>query len=790
MAILCTLGNVVGVGLQCIHWIGRWLGTVGTAAYRAIDFLPYRRRLPVLTKLSYRRRPPLEYVPPPPGESSSRKYSDQNILETTSTPVIRPVVNPIRVQGAADVVRLTQPSETRKSHRGDKPKLLPIAPVKQRTTIAGVRPFNNARMTIKAAVRITGKPIARTAMKNVLGRVTARPPVIRKDHRNTSPTFGISTPKGSTTPIEVRSTIPVDVHGTMNAPSFMIHRVLTHEYFLTESACTIEDEHGVAHKVNKKAVFTKTRKDADRIVAKAEYLLECFVKQERKIKPSRTPREHFTMEQTCRTAFELFFRVRKSRLGCDDIRESLENLAFLFDYLIVDSPTVAGYLASLLRRLIMIMEEIAPLLEKGSGIAPTDWTALRMHYKTEEDNLRERLEPPIAIPPMGLISGDVILGAGGFGAVYKARFAGSIRCSVKLVDDNMFKWEQHACVDKVVGSLINHPLLVKYHACFTAQGAYITIMEYIRGVDLDRVVHTAKGLPMRVLRPVVAQLGIATQYLHFKGFIHRDIKPSNLIIMPGCRLKMIDFDTVKICIGMFSKKRLKCFFRRTYTEFNDRETAGTPNFFPPEFIKCAAYGRSVDWWAIGVTAYEMCFGKTPFRGENDEELEAAIQAVNYKFPVKGPRGKYYLEFKDLVARLIKKRASERLCSRRYSDFLAHPFFEGLDLNALEDGSHFIEYDGVTSLMQPSSENPDDFSPKISDELQATRAEYLEPEKTKDAVDHCPLYTFVSTTFQNAVRKAMRDEPVSHEDAQEPPEIGVVNPPLQDARSYKFNAYMK
>lgn len=74
--------------------------------------------------------------------------------------------------------------------------------------------------------------------------------------------------------------------------------------------------------------------------------------------------------------------------------------------------------------------------------------------------------------------------------------------------------------------------------------------------------------------------------------------------------------------------------------------------------------------------------------------------------------------------------TERLCSRRYSDFLAHPFFEGLDLNALEDGSHFIEYDGVTSLMQPSSENPDDFSPKISDELQATRAEYLEPEKTK------------------------------------------------------------
>lgn len=66
-----------------------------------------------------------------------------------------------------------------------------------------------------------------------------------------------------------------------------------------------------------------------------------------------------------------------------------------------------------------------------------------------------------------------------------------------------------------------------------------------------------------------------------------------------------------------------------------------------------------------MTAYEMCFGKTPFRGENDEELEAAIQAVNYKFPVKGPRGKFYLEFKDLVARLIKKRASGKVHYRPY-----------------------------------------------------------------------------------------------------------------------------
>lgn len=68
------------------------------------------------------------------------------------------------------------------------------------------------------------------------------------------------------------------------------------------------------------------------------------------------------------------------------------------------------------------------------------------------------------------------------------------------------------------------------------------------------------------------------------------------MITHSCALKMIDFDTVKICIGMFSRKRLKSYFRRTTNEFNDRENAGTLHYFPPEFLEAVPYGRAVDWW--------------------------------------------------------------------------------------------------------------------------------------------------------------------------------------------------
>lgn len=59
-----------------------------------------------------------------------------------------------------------------------------------------------------------------------------------------------------------------------------------------------------------------------------------------------------------------------------------------------------------------------------------------------------------------------------------------------------------------------------------SQDAYVTVMEYVCGVDLMRVVERSSFLPIDQVRLVMAQLILAVEHLHLKGFLHRDIKVS------------------------------------------------------------------------------------------------------------------------------------------------------------------------------------------------------------------------------------------------------------------------
>jgi len=60
--------------------------------------------------------------------------------------------------------------------------------------------------------------------------------------------------------------------------------------------------------------------------------------------------------------------------------------------------------------------------------------------------------------------------------------------------------------------------------------------------------------------------------------------------------------------------------------------AGSMAYMAPEVLAKKGYTTTVDWWSLGVCAYEMLFGKRPFRGRTNGELKQSIMKSSIRVP--------------------------------------------------------------------------------------------------------------------------------------------------------------
>lgn len=201
-----------------------------------------------------------------------------------------------------------------------------------------------------------------------------------------------------------------------------------------------------------------------------------------------------------------------------------------------------------------------------------------------------------------------MIGAGGMGAVYKARQTSLDRIvAVKIlppgIDDGSGanfaeRFEREA---KTLARL-NHPGIIHVHDFGQAGGGRLYfVMEFVDGTDVGKLIGEKCRLPPERALAIAAQVCDALDYAHALGVIHRDIKPANVLIAAGDVVKVADFGLAKmthVAQGM---------------ELTRPDMAlGTPHFMAPEMLLASVSADArADLYAVGVMLYQMLTGEIP-----------------------------------------------------------------------------------------------------------------------------------------------------------------------------------
>jgi eukaryotic-like serine/threonine-protein kinase len=169
-------------------------------------------------------------------------------------------------------------------------------------------------------------------------------------------------------------------------------------------------------------------------------------------------------------------------------------------------------------------------------------------------------------------------------------------------------------------SQLNHPNTVSiYDYGRTADGVFYYAMEYLDGLDLQRLVEVDGPQPPARVIHLLRQVCGALNEAHGLGLIHRDIKPANIIVCEHAGgydvVKVVDFGLVKS-------------FEAAEPNLSVSDViVGTPHFLAPEAIRSAsAVDARTDLYSLGAVGYFLLAGNYVFEGEG--VMEVCIHHLN------------------------------------------------------------------------------------------------------------------------------------------------------------------
>ncbi|XP_059156398.1 twitchin-like isoform X4 [Physella acuta] len=252
------------------------------------------------------------------------------------------------------------------------------------------------------------------------------------------------------------------------------------------------------------------------------------------------------------------------------------------------------------------------------------------------------------------------LGSGAFGVVHRCIEKATGRVFVAKFINTPYPLDKYTVKNEIsIMNQLHHPKLINLHDAFEDKYEMVLILEFLSGGELfDRIAAEDYKMSEAEVINYMRQACEGLKHMHEHSIVHLDIKPENIMCetKKANSVKIIDFGLA--------------------TKLNPDEivkvTTATAEFASPEIVDREPVGFYTDMWAIGVLAYVLLSGLSPFAGEDDLETLQNVKRCDWDFDEEA-FSSVSPEAKDFIKNLLQKEPKRRLTVH---EALEHAWLQG------------------------------------------------------------------------------------------------------------------
>lgn len=352
------------------------------------------------------------------------------------------------------------------------------------------------------------------------------------------------------------------------------------------------------------------------------------------------------------------------------------------------------------------------------------------------------------------------LGKGGMGVVYSAHdMLLNERVALKFMYPSLLRTQrgqQLFIQEAQIARRLRHENIVAVHdvGC-TAEGILYLSMEFLKGYSLRAYLRRHRTerrfVDVRLAVTLMSQVLDALEYAH-RTVVHRDMKPENIMLLPGERVKVLDFGLAKAIEEEYQVA--------DESQVDPARVIGTEAYAAPEQKRHANVDLRADVYSAGLILRELLTLRTPVDeprsvSEVRDDVAPSIVAVLERAlrPDREDRWQTAAEFRSHLRRAFRESYTPRVVPTNLSTTGTPASTEGMVY--LEGGSFLM---GRNDAPDEGPEFEAHVEPFYIDAYPVTNEEYgkflratghPEPKYWRNAEMNGPRQPVVGVTWDDA-----------------------------------------